>query len=53
MAENLEVVQAQESVAAASESYIASLYSHNVAKISLARSIGFAEQGVKLYLEGK
>ena len=53
VAENLEVVQAQESVAAANENYIASLYSHNVAKVSLARAIGFAEQGVKLYLEGK
>ncbi len=53
VAENLEVVQAQESLAAANENYIASLYSHNVAKVSLARAIGFAEQGVKLYLEGK
>jgi outer membrane protein TolC len=53
VAENLEVVQAQESVAAANEDYISSLYSHNVAKVSLARAIGFAEQGVKLYLEGK
>ena len=53
VADNLEVVQAQEAVAAANENYIASLYSHNVAKVSLARAIGFAEQGVKQYLEGK
>ena len=53
MADNLEVVQAQESVASANESYIASLYAHNVAKLSIARAIGFAEQGVKQYLESK
>ena len=51
--DNLEVVQAQESVAAANESYISSLYAHNIAKLELARSIGFAEEGVKQYLQGK
>jgi len=51
--DNLEVVQAQEAVASANENYIGSLYSHNVAKVLLARAIGFAEQGVKQYLEGK
>lgn len=53
VADNLEVVQAQEAVATASENYINSLYAHNVAKVSLARAIGFAEQGVKQYLESK
>jgi outer membrane protein TolC len=53
VADNLEVVQAQETVAAANENYITSLYTHNVAKVSLARAIGFAEQGVRLYLESK
>ena len=53
VADNLEVVQAQETVASANENYITSLYSHNVAKLSLARAIGFAEQGVKQYLESK
>ena len=51
--DNLEVVQAQESVATANENYIASLYAHNLAKVSLARAIGFAEQGVRQYLESK
>jgi len=51
--DNLEVVEAQESVAAANESYISSLYAHNVAKLDLARAIGFAEEGVKQYLQGK
>jgi outer membrane protein TolC len=53
VADNLEVVQAQESVAGAHESYIQSLYAHNLAKIELARSIGDAEQGVKRYLKGE
>ena len=53
VADNLEVVQAQESVANANENYISSLYAHNVAKVALARAIGFAEQGVKQYLESK
>src|SRR6266567_536294 len=51
--DNLEVVQAQESVAAANENYISSLYAHNLAKIELARAIGDAEEGVKRYLQGK
>ena len=49
--DNLEVVQAQDAVASANENYIASLYAHNVAKVELARAIGFAEEGVKQYLE--
>jgi outer membrane protein TolC len=53
VADNLEVIQAQEAVTATSESYISSLYAHNVAKISLARAIGFAEEGVKEYLQSK
>ncbi len=51
--DNLEVVQAQEALAAANENYISSLYSHNVAKISLAKAVGFAEEGVRRYLQGK
>jgi outer membrane protein TolC len=51
--DNLEVVQAQESVAAANENYISSLYAHNLAKIELARAIGYAEEGVKRYLQRK
>ncbi|MFZ0294691.1 MAG: TolC family protein [Candidatus Sulfotelmatobacter sp.] len=51
--DNLEVVQAQESVAAAHESYIQSLYAHNLAKVELARAIGDAEQGVERYLKGQ
>jgi outer membrane protein TolC len=50
VADNLEVVQAQESVASANQSYIASLFSFNVAKISLAQAIGIAEQSALHYL---
>jgi outer membrane protein TolC len=39
----LEVMQAQEAVAGADENYIQSLYSLNVATISLARAMGAAE----------
>ena len=52
VADNLEVVQAQESVAAGHESYIQSLYAHNLAKVELAYAIGDAEQGVRRYLKG-
>ena len=50
--DNLEVVTAQEAVAAAHESYIQSLYAHNLAKVELAYVIGDAEQGVRRYLKG-
>jgi outer membrane protein TolC len=51
--DNLEVVQAQEAVASAHESFIQSLYAHNLAKVELARAIGDAEQGVDRYLKGR
>jgi outer membrane protein TolC len=51
--DNLEVVEAQESLAAANENYISGLYAHNLAKIELAKAVGFAEEGVKQYLQGK
>jgi outer membrane protein TolC len=51
--DNLEVVQAQEALAQANENYISSLYAHNLAKVELARAIGFAEEGVRQYLKSK
>lgn len=51
--DNLEVVQAQQSVASAHESYISSLYAHNLAKIELVRAMGYAEQGVMQYLKNR
>ena len=53
VADTVEVVQSQELVASAHEQYISSLYSYNYAKISLARAVGVAEQGVKEYFKGK
>ena len=52
VADNLEVVQAQEAVATAHESYIQSLYFHNLSKVELAHAIGDAEDGVKRFLKG-
>jgi outer membrane protein TolC len=49
---NVEVIQSQQQLASANDSYIASLYAHNIAKVLLARSIGNAEQMVKQYLAG-
>jgi outer membrane protein TolC len=51
--DTVEVVQAQEAVASAHENYISSLYRDNYAKISLARALGVAEEGVKEYFKGK
>jgi outer membrane protein TolC len=51
--DTVEVVQAQEQVASANDSYIFSLYSYNYAKISLARALGLAEASVKEYFKGK
>lgn len=53
VASNIEVVQAQAALAAASESYISSLYAHNVAKGTLAQVLGVAEDAYKMFLRGK
>jgi outer membrane protein TolC len=49
---NIEVIQAQESVALADENYIDSLLAHNLAKLALARALGGTETAVKQYLGG-
>ena len=51
--DTVEVVQSQEAVASAHEQYISSLYSYNFAKISLARALGVAEEGVKEFFKGQ
>ncbi|MGC1482986.1 MAG: TolC family protein [Candidatus Acidiferrum sp.] len=51
--DTVEVVQSQEVVASAHEQYISSLYSYNLAKISLARALGVAEAGVKEFFKGQ
>jgi outer membrane protein TolC len=46
-------VQAQASLAQANDQYVSSLYQHNVAKLSLARAMGVAQQDYSHYLGGK
>ena len=51
--DNLEVVQAQQSVAAAHEGLVTSRYQHNLAKLLLARALGVAGQGANAFSGGK
>ena len=53
VADNIEVVQAQEALAGANEDAINSLYAHNLAKVALARAVGGAEVSLKQYVGGK
>jgi outer membrane protein TolC len=53
VADNIEVVQAQQAVVSASQTYINSLYAHNLAKVELARAMGMADAGVRQFLGGK
>jgi len=52
VSDNLAVSQAEQSVAQANDQYVTSLYRHNVAKLSLARALGVADN-YKNYLGGK
>jgi outer membrane protein TolC len=52
VSDNLAVSQAEQTVAQADSQYVASLYRHNIAKLSLARALG-AGQNYKNYLGGK
>ena len=51
MSDNVEVVQAQESVAAADMDYINAVFAHNLAKLSLARSVGQLADRLADYLK--
>ena len=53
VADNLEVVQAQQTVAQADDTYIASLYRYNLSKLNLARAMGVAERDGLRYLGEK
>ena len=48
--DSVEVVQAQESVATADLDYINSIFAHNLAKLTLARAIGHAEENLQQFL---
>ena len=49
--DNVEVVQAQDAVAAAELDYINSVFAHNIAKLSLARAIGVAAEKFSDFLK--
>ncbi len=51
VSENVEVVQAQQSVSSAELDYIDSVFAHNVAKLSLARAIGGAAENLPRFLD--
>jgi outer membrane protein TolC len=52
VANNLEVVQAQQALTTSRENYIASLYANSVAKAALARAMGIGEREFLQLLEG-
>ncbi len=53
VADNLPVSQAQSQTETANDQYISALYQHNIAKLSLARALGVAQNQYKAYLGGK
>ena len=50
--DSVEVVQAEQSLSSANDQYIASLYSHNLAKLQLARALGVARTNYTQYVAG-
>jgi len=53
VADDLEVVAAQQEVAAANERYVSSLYAFHRAKVALALSLGAAEKSASAMLKGE
>src|SRR6202453_2875533 len=51
--DSVEVVQSEQSLASANDQYITSLYSHNLAKLALARALGVARTNFSHYLGGR
>jgi len=49
----VEVVQSQQTLAEANENLISAQFQYNVAKVSLARALGLAEQGIRSYFNQK
>jgi len=49
---NIEVVQAQQSVVVSNDNYISSLYSYNLAKASLARATGLSPEAFQRFIQG-
>jgi outer membrane protein TolC len=53
VADTVEVVQAQQTVVQAENDYIGAVFEHNLAKVSLARALGGAEDGIRRFLPRK
>jgi len=53
VAGNLEVVQAQDALARASDDYLAALHAHALARLTLAHARGAAEREIPMFLEGE
>jgi len=51
--DSVEVVQAQQSLSSANDQYFTGTYSHNLAKLQLARAIGVARANYGHYLGGR
>jgi outer membrane protein TolC len=51
--DNIEVVQAQQSVSNAQQNLISSVYAHNLAKVALARALGATEANLKTFMGGR
>jgi outer membrane protein TolC len=51
--DSVEVVQSEQSLAGANDQYITSLYSHNFAKLALARALGVVRTDFSQYLGGR
>ena len=52
VANNIEVIQAQEAVALANEQYIDAVFGYNLAKAVLGRAVGSVEEAIEKYLGG-
>jgi len=53
IADTVEVVQAQQTLAQAADDFINAVFEHNLAKVALARAMGQAELTVQSFLRGK
>jgi outer membrane protein TolC len=53
VANNIEVIQAQEAVALANEQYIEAVFGYNLSKALLGRAVGTVEEAIAKYLGGK
>jgi outer membrane protein TolC len=53
VADTVEVVQSEQSVAQADADYINAVYEHNLAKVTLSRSMGQADTSLRQFLKGR